>query len=95
MQKKRRLGRPRKELEPMLVAVKEEMDDEASPKFGGKRKRGSYMNWFSCDLWLPILEAVTRYRILSQARNYLCTFYKKPGHPKGPYETLNIISLST
>jgi hypothetical protein len=49
----------------MLVAVKEETDDEASPRSRGKRKYGSYMNWFSRDLWPPILEVVTKYYNLS------------------------------
>jgi hypothetical protein len=65
MLKKRGPSRPRKELEPMLVAVKEETDDEASPRSRGKRKYGSYMNWFSRDLWPPILEVVTKYYNLS------------------------------
>ena len=44
MLKKRGPSRPLKELESMLMAVKEETDDEALPKSRGKRKRGSYMN---------------------------------------------------
>jgi hypothetical protein len=38
MQKNNGPGKPHKELEPMLMAVKEEADDEALPRFGGKRK---------------------------------------------------------
>jgi hypothetical protein len=79
----------------MLVVVKEEIDDEASLRSRRKKKRGSYMNWFLHDLWPLILEAVTRYCNLSQARNYLRTFYRKPRQPKCPYEILNMTSLST
>jgi hypothetical protein len=92
---KRRPCRPRKQLEPVLMAIKEESDKDASPRIEKKRKRDSYQNWFSPDLWPPIHEAVKKHCNLSSALRYLRAAHRQPGHPNCPYEKLSRTSLST
>jgi hypothetical protein len=76
------------------MAIKEESDEDASPRTAKKRKRGSYQNWFSPDLWPPIHEAVKKHCNLSSALRYLRAAHRQLGHPNGPNEKLSRTSLS-
>lgn len=88
------VGRPRKSalvLQPdqSKENIEDAKKDTSQPK---QRKRHSYNQWFTKELFPPIQDAVKRYGQNTAAVNYLKLAFKTPGGPS-PYEQLSRSNL--
>ena len=78
---KRRVGRPKKQIEAVLFTPEVEKAEGSAAK--KTKVRGNYTNWFMPSLWEPIYAAM----------RYLKTKYKLPGKSDSVYEDLTRGSL--
>ena len=87
---KRPVGRPKKEMDVVLLTPKVEPEEHASKK---TKVRGPYTNWFLPNLWKPILAVVKQHKNLTAALNYLRTKHKVSGETYSVYDKLSRGSL--
>lgn len=87
---KRPVGRPKKEMEAVLLTPKVEPEEQASKK---AKVRGPYTNWFLPALWKPIYAAVKQHKNLTAALNYSHIKHKVPGESYSVYDKLSRGSL--
>ena len=88
---KRPVGRPKKEMEVVLLPTKVETPVKSSSK--SSRSRGTYMNWFVPSLWDPIFATVSKHRNLRSALRYLQLKYRRLGETMSVYDKLTPSTL--
>lgn len=84
---KRSVGRPKKGVEAVLLAPKEEDIAKAVPNKG--KVRGSYTNWFLPSLWELIHAAMKQHKNYTYTLHYLKLKYKEPGKSCSVYDALS------
>ena len=87
---KRQVGRPKKEIDVVLLTSKVKLEDHASKK---TKVRRPYINWFLPALWKPIYAVVKQHKNLTTALNYLCTKHKVPRETYSVYDKISRGSL--
>ena len=80
---KRSVGRPKKVVEATFLKVKKEKPTKKL------KVRGSYKNWLTPLLWVPINAAVKKHGNLTVALHYLQAAYKKLGECGSVYDDLS------
>ena len=84
---KRSVGRPKKDVEALLLTPKEEDITKAVLNKG--KVRGSYTNWFLPSLWELIHAAMKYHKNYTSILHYLKFKYKVPGKSCSVYDLLS------
>ena len=84
---KRSVGRPKKEVEVVLLTPK--VENIAKATSSKTKVRGNYTNWFLPSLWGPIYAAMRQHKNYTSTLRYLKLKYKEPGKSSSVYDDLS------